>query len=171
VRRAPRPPQTFEDDLEVRRIEPSEWTVLRSLRLEALRDAPQAFESTIELESRLEESDWLQRIERRAVAFVSGRPVGLVGWSVASEDGGRTELISMWVRPDVRGTTTATRLVDFVKEIARSRGETLELAVRADNARARRFYTKCGFVPLREEPGRLSGEPVVWMRLERRTER
>jgi ribosomal protein S18 acetylase RimI-like enzyme len=138
--------------------------MLRGLRLEALRDAPQAFESTVEHEARLGKSDWLQRIERRAVAFASGRPVGLVGWSAASE-GGNTELISMWVRSDARGTTTATLLVDFVKEIARSRGDTLELAVRADNARARRFYAKCGFVPVREEPGRLSGEPVVWMRL------
>jgi ribosomal protein S18 acetylase RimI-like enzyme len=154
-----------EPDLEVRILSPSEWTILRDLRLEALRDAPEAFESTAESEALNEEADWLQRIGRRAVAFMSGRPVGLVGWSPPHTDDRDTELISMWVRPEVRGTPTAARLVQFVKDVARSRDGHLDLAVRTDNTRARRFYEKCGFVPTRQDTGQRSGKPLLWMRL------
>ncbi len=139
--------------------------VLRDLRLAALRDAPEAFESTVESERLFEEGDWLQRIERRAVAFVSGQPVGLVGWSPARTENRDTELISMWVQPSVRGTTTAMRLVEFVKDVARSRDGHLELAVRTDNIRARRFYEKCGFVPTHDEMSQRTGKPLIWMRL------
>jgi GNAT superfamily N-acetyltransferase len=165
VARTPGGETADERDLEVRILAPSEWTILRDLRLEALRDAPEAFESTVESEALNEEADWLQRIGRRAVAFVSGQPVGLVGWSPAHTDDHDIELISMWVRPDVRGTATAARLVQFVKDIAWSRDGHLDLAVRTDNLRARRFYEKCGFVPTREEMGRRSGKPLLWMRL------
>lgn len=158
---APTPP---EDRVEVRTLQPVEWTTLRDLRLQALRDAPVAFESTAEDEALLGEADWRQRIDRRAVAFLSERPVGLVGWS-PPDDTGTTELVSMWVHPDVRGTTTAQRLVTFVTGIARSRGDTLDLAVRVDNAPARRFYERCGFTPIGTEAGRRSGELLVWMRL------
>lgn len=154
-----------EPDLEVRILSQSEWMILRDLRLEALRDAPEAFESTVESEALLQEADWLQRIGRRAVAFVSGQPVGLVGWSPEHTDDRDTELISMWVRPDLRGTPTAARLVRFVKDVARSRGGHLDLAVRTDNTRARRFYEKCGFVPTREDMGQRSRKPLIWMRL------
>jgi ribosomal protein S18 acetylase RimI-like enzyme len=154
-----------EPDLEVRVLSPSEWMILRDLRLEALRDAPEAFESTVESEALNQEADWLQRIGRRAVAFVSGQPVGLVGWSPEHTDDPDTELISMWVRPDLRGTPTAARLVQFVTDVARSRGGHVELAVRVDNVRARRFYEKCGFVATREDQGQRSGKPLIWMRL------
>jgi ribosomal protein S18 acetylase RimI-like enzyme len=154
-----------EPDLEVRILSPSEWMILRDLRLEALRDAPDAFESTVESEALLQEADWLQRIGRRAVAFVSGQPVGLVGWSPERSGDRDTELISMWVRPNLRGTPTAARLVQFAKDVARSRDGHLDLAVRTDNIRARRFYEKCGFVQTRQEIGQRSGKPLVWMRL------
>jgi ribosomal protein S18 acetylase RimI-like enzyme len=51
-----------------------------------------------------------------------------------------------------------------VQGIAEARGGALDLAVRADNTRARHFYEKVGFVAIGSELGRRSDMALVWMR-------
>jgi RimJ/RimL family protein N-acetyltransferase len=75
-----------------------------------------------------------------------GRCVGLAG---AKDDdlGADRQLISMWVEPPRRGTSTATDLVDAVVDWARAAGaRSVGLWVTRDNERAQRFYRRAGFV-------------------------
>ena len=147
-------------DLVVRRLDGSEWAVLRDTRLAALRESPDAFLSTAEHEAGFTREIWTALARRRAVAFAEGRPVGVVGWSF--HDGGFVELIGMWVGPDHRGGDAASALVQFVRDEAIERDQELRLGVRALNRRAAAFYRKAGFIEMsREQHG--SGFEVIWM--------
>jgi ribosomal protein S18 acetylase RimI-like enzyme len=154
-------------DVEVRQLNVHEWTLFRDLRLTALQTDPAAFESTAAEEATLEDADWLLRMERRAVAFVDGDAVGMVGWSWGSDAASDGQLIGMWVHPKLRGTGAADALVQYVKKVVvDDHGRELGLGVRADNPRARRFYERCGFRVIGEGTGRNTGAQLLLMRYE-----
>ena len=55
----------------VRRFAANEWRVYRALRLHALRDAPDAFGSTLAREEAFPDDEWVQRLEfYRGLGFV-----------------------------------------------------------------------------------------------------
>jgi GNAT superfamily N-acetyltransferase len=136
------------EDVVVRRLGPADWETLRDVRLQALADAPEAFASTLDRELAFGEDEWLLRLSPRsvsAVAFVAGKPAGLVGGYVNEE---MHEVVSMWVSPSARGTGVAGRLVDEVRAWATEQGaETLVLWVVEGNERADRLYRRLGFRP------------------------
>lgn len=98
-------------------MRPDQWTLLRTVRLEALRDAPEAFRSTFGREACFVEADWMARFSDDRVNYLgylpglSGRPVGLVG---GLRELGHAELVSLWVRSEARGHGVATALVEAV---------------------------------------------------------
>lgn len=56
------------------------------------------------------------------------------------------ELSKVYVRPDAHGSGIATQLIERSVELARGRGAaSVWLGVNDQNARANRFYEKCGF--------------------------
>ena len=147
------PDEDARDDcgMEVRRLAPHEWQVLRSLRLAALRDSPDWFWSTYDEE--VERPDeWWQRSARDVAWFIahdSGRPVGLAA-ALRSPELPETErhVISMWVEPAARGRGIGRSLIEQIKEWARADGaESLHLEVTATNAAATHLYEACGFQP------------------------
>jgi ribosomal protein S18 acetylase RimI-like enzyme len=148
-------------DVEVRTLTRSEWQVLRAVRLEALRDAPDAFTSTVEREEHYEPEGWQSRTASSAVAFVEGAPIGLAGW-VRFDGADHMELVGMWVHPEHRGTGAAQALVDHV--VAATAGEQLMLGVVATNDRARAFYRRAGFVAAGSEPEIGTGRLLLRMR-------
>ena len=148
-------------DIEVRTPAPDDWELLRDLRLEALRDSPEAFSSSVSRETAFEESLWRSRTPTAGVAFRDGEPVGLVGWH-RPDDAEHFELVSMWVRADARGSDVATRLVEFV--VLAVSGAPLALGVVRDNDRAHAFYTRVGFVDDGAEIGAVTGQDLIRMR-------
>ena len=66
---------------EVRRVSPQEWTILRSIRLAALRESPRSFCSSHEREAGWDEDRWRESARSVAwfVAWRDGEPVGIVG--------------------------------------------------------------------------------------------
>ena len=136
--------------IEIRRVEPDEWKLLREIRLAALSDAPSAFGSTYEREVEFDEDVWRTRISVSGFffAFDGAEPVGLAaGYHDPDDPPTRRELVSMWVSESARGQRIAGRLVDAVASWARDDGG-LELALWAviDNGSARRAYERLGFV-------------------------
>ena len=70
------------------------------------------------------------------------------------------DLISMWVRPDARGSGVGDRLVNEVARWAREHGaDRLRLSVRTHNARAKALYHRAGFA-LTDESGDLLPDGV-----------
>ncbi len=146
---------------EIRTLTTDEWAVLRDLRFASLRDAPEAFTSTVEREEGYPPEVWQLRTGTAAVAFAAGQPVGIAGWHRPDDDAD-TELVGMWVHPRHRGTGTALAIVEHV--IAATRGERLILHVLPANDRARALYRKAGFVPDGLHAHRAEGDLLLRMR-------
>ena len=136
--------------MEIVRLGVSQGSRLRSIRLRALRDAPDAFGSTFEGSEARPPEAWVQQLRDLAtfVAVVDGRDVGIVRGDAETEDETRVWLISMWVAPEARGHGVGEALVDEVIGWARSTPATvLLLEVGDDNAPAIALYERMGFVP------------------------
>jgi len=140
--------------VEVRRVEPDDWLVLRGVRLAALGEAPSAFGSSYAREVAFDESQWRHRIAAGStfLAWKDDEPVGLVtGIADEAAPADERHVVSMWVRLDARGTAVSTALIQTVREWARAQGATsLTLWVAVGNERARRFYEGYGFRPAGE---------------------
>ena len=139
----------------VRAATMEEWQVLRGIRLDALRDAPNAFGSTYAEQTASVEADWRRRISRGGTFFaylpeVNGtEPAGLVGGF--QEKPGTVELVSLWVRPQARGLGVGEALVAAVTDWARARNATsVHLWLTETNQHARVLYERCGFAPTYE---------------------
>jgi ribosomal protein S18 acetylase RimI-like enzyme len=139
-------------EITVRPLGEEDWQDYRAVRLEALRESPEAFVATVEEEEAFDEAHWRDRMQRsaRIVAESNGAPVGVVSVGNASteDDGTAGELFGLWVKPDLRGKGVATRLVNDGAAVARNRGQShLYYWVGTDNGRAVAFASGMGFRP------------------------
>jgi RimJ/RimL family protein N-acetyltransferase len=133
----------------IRRLGPDDWQVFRRVRLAALKDAPEAFGSTLEREAQYTEAHWREWLARparvRFVAELDDQVIGTVGGGPYN-DGDAAELTSMWVDPDSRRRGVGQALVRVVIDWAREAGLTQVLLWVADgNERAERLYARNGF--------------------------
>jgi GNAT superfamily N-acetyltransferase len=133
----------------------ADWQTLREIRLQGLKDAPDAFGSTYAGESAFDDSVWHQRAARDGsfIAFVpevaTSGAVGLAGGY--QEVPGVIELVSMFVRPQARGHGVGEALIDAVAGWAREKNATsVHLWVTETNKPALRLYERCGFTPTGE---------------------
>jgi len=140
--------------MSVRRAVLGDEAIVRDLRLRALADAPDAFDSTLERESAMAPSDWSRWISSGAT-FLFEHPDGPRGIAAGVLYDGEPDavlLISMWVDPAFRGSGAADALVASVIAWAESEGAAeVVLHVGKANARARRFYERIGFRLVGEE--------------------
>jgi GNAT superfamily N-acetyltransferase len=151
---------------EIRPIRAGEASALRGLRLRALADAPAAFASSADAESRLPDDHWLKLVDDAiagdratiTVALDGARWVGMAAGHWFERDRGIAQLWGLWVDPAARGTGTASALVGAVRGWAAASGATfLRLGVIEPADTLRRFYERLGFVAL-DDP--------VWMRFD-----
>ena len=135
----------------VRRLQPTEHELLRSMRLRSLSLEPTAFGSTFEREVAFSDDDWRGRLHPGASpTFVacddSGEAVGSV---VGATDLGDTQialLLAMWVEPQARGTGAADELIGAViRWAAAEHHVAIQLLVAEGNSRAERVYERNGF--------------------------
>jgi ribosomal protein S18 acetylase RimI-like enzyme len=132
----------------IHRLGVGDWLVWRSVRLEALADAPAAFGSTLAEWVDAPDDRWRARIRDvplNLIARLDDRPVGQVGATRTGRPGA-VELISMWVSPAARGAGMGDALVDAVISWAASEGATqVELSVKESNGPALPLYVRHGF--------------------------
>lgn len=137
--------------MEIERIGPEAWARFRAVRLQALRDAPDAFGSTWAEEECRPPDAWRAGLEvpTRAtwLARAGDADVGIV---VADRYAAKREaagLFGMWVHRTQRGQGVGDRLVEVVVAWAREQGyRRLLLDVGDYNLWARRLYLRHGFV-------------------------
>jgi ribosomal protein S18 acetylase RimI-like enzyme len=151
----------------VRRLNLGEEDTLRTIRLEALSDDPDAFGSTYEREVDRTAEDWLRWFTGGAVFVAQDAKAAPVGIAAAYRDVGGAPviyLVSMWVSPSHRGTGIADELVRAVLAWAESAGaESVRLNVVGGNIRASKLYERHGFYPtgntvMRERDGAVEVE-------------
>ncbi len=137
----------------IRRLNLGEGQFYRAVRLEALRESPDAFSSRYDDAVARSDQSWADQADSSAMGSdratfvaIKDQPVGLAALYRDENDLDVGELIQMWVAPVVRGESTAT---DLLLEIFRWAGSNRFSQVKAEvmrnNARALRFYEKFGF--------------------------
>lgn len=154
--------------LTVRRIAADQGATLRELRTSALREAPYAFDETLE-EALDEETESFDAVAaRHAVSDVStsfilyteGHPAGLVG--AYFDDEKRAFVCALWVAPAVRHLRGGELLVNTASEWLAERGaDEVHAWVTDANRNAMRFYERLGFGPTGDH-ARVTRAPNEW---------
>jgi len=136
--------------VEIHRLTVDDGPRLRTIRLRALRDAPDAFGTTFEESVVWPEASWTSQLAKLAtfVASRDGADIGMVRGAAHADIADAAMLLSMWVAPEARGQGVGDALVGAVVAWARGQGfRTLLLDVADTNAPAIAFYARLGFVP------------------------
>jgi len=160
--------------IEVKRITPDDWQLLRDLRLASLADAPGAFGQRYEEAGVTDERDW----QATARASASGdRRAWFICWRGQEAAGlvqGRRRppadclLFSMWVAPGARRQGTGRALVQAVEDWGRGWGaKRVVLWVIEGNDPAIRFYESIGFRHVTDGPDAESGRLYGALAMER----
>lgn len=140
----------------VSRLETTDASAFRDLRLTALRAHPEAFGASWEQESARPISFFANRLASHAV-FAGKLAEGLAGMAGLMTNGSaklahKAVLWGMFVRDEARGSGLAEALVHAVIGEAAARAEELRLSVVATNEAAIRLYRRCGFQEYGCEP-------------------
>lgn len=131
-----------------------QWQTIRSVRLRALSDAPTAFGSSYEVQSRDSDEQWMERVgqltdpERAGtwLAWLRDEPVGLVVGVLDAEVAGRAWLVSMWVAPNARRIGVGQQLIRSVIDWgATQQLQCIHLHVTEGNEPAQGLYERIGF--------------------------
>jgi RimJ/RimL family protein N-acetyltransferase len=134
---------------EVRLLTPAETRPYRDIRLEGLRQNPEAFSSTFERESVMPLAWFEERLTKGNVfgAFTSGELLGVAGYRVqeGAKVNHKATLWGMYVRHGGRNAGLGQRLIEAIVDHASGRVELLQLSVASGNEAAHRLYQKMGF--------------------------
>jgi len=142
----------------IRRLTQDDTADYRALRLEALRDLPEAFFDSFKEADARPEGYWTALFEGDFAYFGAFDATNLVGIVHTERKKGekaahKSWLYGMYVRADMRGSGCAQALVGAVLDHAKQDGAAqVQLGVSAKNDRARKLYEKAGFVPYGREP-------------------
>jgi ribosomal protein S18 acetylase RimI-like enzyme len=129
-------------------VAPGDWEDLRSVRLRALTDAPQAFVSKHSREAGWLEEDWRSAIHeaRWVVARTAHDVIGVARSSQDTESPERRYIEAVWVAPEFRRLGVGGSLVHWLIDRERTSGiKEILLWVINSNDYARTFYLKMGF--------------------------
>jgi ribosomal protein S18 acetylase RimI-like enzyme len=142
-----------------------EWSTLRAIRLQALRESPDAFLSDYDRENRWGEPEWRRAVldAEWFVAFHGDEPAGLAGVVQAFSKDVEPHIVSMWVHPSCRRAGIARRLIDVVMHAKTAPG--IQLWVIKDNVAAREAYERMRFAPTGEEQPLPDGSGRVEVRM------
>jgi GNAT superfamily N-acetyltransferase len=133
----------------IERLSVGDEARLRQIRLRALREAPEAFETTFADANARPFESWRQQLEQLAtfIAVVDELDVGMARGAPHDERNDTADLISMWVAPEARRGGVGSSLIEAVAAWARAEGfQRLLLDVADGNASAMALYTQAGFV-------------------------
>ena len=142
-----------------RRLNLGEGPLYRAVRLEALRESPDAFSSRYDDAVARSDQSWADQADSSAVGpdratfvTIGDRPAGLAALYRDENVPDVGELIQMWVAPELRGKSAAADLLFEIFRWASANGiSQVKAEVRRSNPRALRFYEKFGFSVLADE--------------------
>jgi RimJ/RimL family protein N-acetyltransferase len=128
----------------------------KSLRLEALKQVPEAFGSSYEEEVNYSQKDWEMSFYTSNIfgAFIDGLLVGSAGFYRLNtqKTKHRGALFGMYVKPTSRGQGVASALVDIIITHAQLYVSQIHLACVTTNLTAVKLYEKHGFKIYGTEP-------------------
>lgn len=137
-------------DPEIRLLTCADTLAYRDIRLEGLRQNPEAFASTFE-DERDKLLDWFTQLITQSQVFgavLAQRLVGVVGLRMHADAKQRHKAMiwGMYVRDEARQYGIGERLIDAAVAHVSGDVEQIQLAVVTENEAARRLYIKAGFI-------------------------
>jgi ribosomal protein S18 acetylase RimI-like enzyme len=143
-------------DLLVRQLTAADAAAYRDLRLEALQNAPTAFGSNYEAESKQTVADfegWMTR-SYIAGAWLADELVGSASFYRldSAKAAHRGNIWGVYVRPAARGHGVARAVMENVLAFARTQVQQVHLAVVTGNGSALKLYEHLGFTTYGIEP-------------------
>lgn len=144
-------PLQHDRTIECWRLGPDRVREWRGIRLESLRDAPEAFDARLEDWRDRPLSDFAARLETVptfAVGAEIGRPLAVASWQAGLDTGdpSRGWLLSVFARPEARGHGYAEAAIRAVQRDAFAAGmRSIGLYVVAGNCHAQTLYRRLGF--------------------------
>jgi ribosomal protein S18 acetylase RimI-like enzyme len=148
--------------IEIITLTPEEWQLYKELRLEMLRDEPQAFSSLYTDNLQRPDEFWQERLRQAQAGETSwlvfaraeGQLVGMIG-AFRGEDGETGEIVSVYVNPHWRGQGAGLALMEAILAALRqARGiRRARLGVSSEQKSAVALYQRCGFEITGEESG------------------
>lgn len=136
--------------MDIIQLQPLDWQRLKNLRISALTDSPDAFDSTLQSARELSDSQWQARVLSMPtfVAVEDGLDVGMVRCVTDDDDSTAAYLISMWVSPAWRKKGAGAALVNSIIDWSRAEGyDRITLDVADKNAAAIALYKRMNFLP------------------------
>ncbi len=158
----------------LRRLTPGDAAIYREVRLQGLKDHPEAFGADFEAEAAMPLEAFAERLTANATwgVFVGEELAGiatlLIPGGVKTRHKGM--IVGVYVRPDARGCGAAQLLMQAALEFAHGRVELVQLGVGSENMAARRLYEGFGFKVFGLEPmayklqGRYVDDLLMWRR-------
>ena len=140
--------------MDVRRLRADEWPRWRDLRLELLKDSPEAFGSTYDETLVRADESWQEYVAAAATSDTSAiyvvedgeRWLACAGTYADPDEHGDVWLFTVWTRPEARGRGLQKRLVHTLMDWAAAQGHgSMKLWVTDDNDIARSCYESLGF--------------------------
>ena len=142
--------------MKIKILTQDDWSIWKSLRLEALKNAPLSFGSSYEEEVLLSDADFQDRLNKGYVlgAFVGNLLVSCVGFYALNshKTKHRGVLWGMYTHTEHRGKGIATALLQTLIKHARAQVTQLHLTCVVSNVEACAFYQKQGFRIYGTEP-------------------
>ena len=142
--------------IEVRRLGAADIDLYRALRLESLRESPEAFGATLESALARSENWWRKSVKNDLIlgAFASGELVGMarISRKEGAKDRHKAGLTGFYVRAQARRGGVGRALLSEAEAQACVFAEQLLLDVAAGNHAAHALYASCGFVEYGRAP-------------------
>lgn len=141
----------------------ADWQSVWAMRLAALADSPDSFESTLERELGFDEQVWRRRLESATTlqAFAGDQPLGMLTLVPDDGPGGTAQVTGLWVAPQARGRGAGSRMMaEAARTWAGLAGVRLRLWVVGTNAAALALYDAHGFEPT-GRTGQFRGLPEI----------
>jgi RimJ/RimL family protein N-acetyltransferase len=136
-------------ELKVELLKPNQWQRLREIRLNSLKDSPDAFGGSFETESTMVQEEWESKFSTLDFVVVSNQEsdIAIMSVEVLNGDHGATCWIGgCWSDPRYRGQGALRALFSFLDEHAVLKNwQRQGLGVWADNDSAIAAYKAIGF--------------------------
>lgn len=133
----------------VRLLNEKDWLAYKILRIDALRQHPEAFGPSADEEAQWSDAEFKKRLKTCDMfgAFVNNQLVGCAGYYIIPlvKMSHRGDLFFMYIHADCRQIGVADSLLKAVILHAKNRVMQLHLEVSTSNALAKRLYEKNGF--------------------------
>ena len=165
--------------IHVQELKPGDGLIWRDLRLRALKDSPNAFGMTYEVESQRSDDEWREQINRNVadplvtnlVARVDDEPAALAVCRFDENDQTICHLFAMWVAPEFRRRGVGRAVLESALDWMKQKGaKEAHLSVTEGNIEAFTLYRSLGFLDTsRREPLR-EGSPLQLVDMRRQLE-